>query len=198
MPNVGQSPAMGSPPDTRTQDVELLSAVCHGDRAAAAELYDRHAGAVYSLALRITRSPAQAEDVVQDAFVTLWTKARQYDSERASVAGWLLAIARNGAIDRLRSNSHEDGPLPDELPDRSEQGEVGDSLLASERAHGVRTALAKVPPRQREVIELMYFEGLAQHQIATKLGVPLGTVKSRAYHGLLRLRDLLAHEGVRP
>lgn len=177
-------------------DRQALLRVARGDREAIAELYDRHATLVYSVALRVTRDDALAQDVVQDVFVTAWRKAALYDHERAGVATWLATIARNRAVDRLRAE-HRDRQQPGELPElESDDVPLDAALLDGERSTAVRQSLAAMPPRQREVLELMYFRGLSQSEVAERLGVPLGTVKSRAFHGLQRLRELLEEHGV--
>jgi len=163
-----------------------------GDRDAVAELYDRHAARVFALARRILRNESDAEDVVQDVFSQVWRTARQYETARGTVAGWLLVIARTRAIDRLRARTIR--PETTEAPlDAMAASAVPapDQLVSDEQAGRVRRALAALPDDQRLSLELAYFEGLTQSEIADRLGTPLGTVKTRIRTALITLRRSL-------
>ena len=160
---------------------------------AAAELYDRHAAQLYALARRILRNDADAEDVVQEVFSQAWRNAARYDVRRGTVLGWLLMMTRSRSIDRLRARqarpdtttaaSHED--LAADGPAAS------DILLAAEQAAYVREVLLTLPPHQRTPLELAYYEGLTQREIAAQLSEPLGTVKTRIRAALITLRTRL-------
>ena len=181
--------------------------MAEGDPTALAEVYDRHIRSVFGLAMRVLQDQGDAEDVVQEVFSRAWTQAKRYDATRGSVASWLLHMSRGLAIDRLRSKraKPDSAPLPHEtavveLPDPALGAEHG--VLTAESAAGLRMALAALPLIQRVAIELAYFEGLTQTQIAERLEQPLGTVETRIRTGLLKLREALGdpqgHSSTRP
>ena len=165
-----------------------------GDSSAVAELYDRHARALYSLALRMLSDAADAEDVVQDVFTQAWRQAGRYDPARDPVIAWLLVITRARALDRLRARRSRIAPAPLEVVtiDPVDPG-PGQELQAigNEEAARLRQALEALPEGQREAIELAYYRGLSQSDIAEKLQQPLGTVKTRMRTALLKLREAL-------
>jgi RNA polymerase sigma-70 factor, ECF subfamily len=182
--------------DDEKTDRESLGRMSAGDPEGLSRLYDRHARAVFSLALRILEDRAEAEDVVQEVFSQAWFQARRYDQARAPVAGWLLMMARSRAIDRLRSRRvrPDNAAVFDErqvvaLPDPAPTQDLG--AINAEQAGRVRRALEALPPGQRRPIELAYYEGLTHTEIAERLGEPLGTVKTRIRLGMLRLREAL-------
>jgi RNA polymerase sigma-70 factor, ECF subfamily len=186
----------GVPPDsTRDQldqrsDEELLRHAADGAQEAIATLFDRYQGLMYGLAMKITADPATAQDVVQDAFVGIWRNASRFDPQRASGRAWMLAITHHRAIDAVRRRrptselEPEGGALPPALVVPDIWGEVRQRLDAAT----VRTALDRLAPLQREAIELAYFKGLTQQDIAARTDSPLGTVKSRVRLGLQALR----------
>jgi RNA polymerase sigma-70 factor (ECF subfamily) len=164
-----------------------------GDGDALRELYDAHARAVYSLAIRILRSQSDAEDIVQEVFVQAWRSAARYDATRGTVAGWLLMLAKSRAIDRLRSRRARP-ELSDEAgaPEPADTGAAPDiQVVRGEQASRVKAALEQLPLLQRTALELAYYEGLTHAEIADHLEQPLGTVKTRIRQGLLKLRDAL-------
>jgi len=177
-------------------DERLLDRVRHGDQDALASLYDRHIRRLYSLAARITPRDADAEEVVQDVFVRVWTLASTYDARRGSVAAWLLVMTRSRALDRLRAQrARPDAGEAPAAPAMEAATAVDDSaehrLIDAEQAAGVRAALASLTAPQREAIELAYYGGLTHSELAARLQEPLGTVKTRVRSALMKLRDAL-------
>lgn len=193
------APAHAPPPDDREiVDARLLQRIAQGDRDAFAQLYDRFSGPLYGTALRIVRDAAEAQDIVHDAFVTLWEKASTFDTTRGSAFSWAITLVRNRAIDRVRMRRRRAELLADSAPDDLNLG--GDHAAPSgieaattgDEARAVRAAVATLPKEQQRALELAFFGGLTQEEIAQKLREPLGTVKARIRRGLLKLRDSLA------
>lgn len=160
---------------------------------AAAELYDRYAAQIYAVALRIVRDEGDAEDVVQDVFSQAWRSAGQHDRTRGSVAAWLLTITRTRAIDRIRAKRSRPDTNSGVLPDSIQASEppVFDRLVAAQEASRVRDAMGSLSDSQRTALELAYFEGLTQVEIAARLSEPLGTIKTRMRTALSALRTRL-------
>jgi RNA polymerase sigma-70 factor, ECF subfamily len=174
-------------------DEALLERAAMGDQAAIAALYDRYKGMMFGLATRITGDAALAQDVVQEAFVGIWRNAARFSSARASARTWILSICHHRAVDAVRRRRLAD-PLPDpELPPPPQLAlpDVWGDVSARLDATAVRGALAALPEAQREVIDLAYFGGLTQTEIAERTGAPLGTVKSRVRLGLIAMADQL-------
>jgi RNA polymerase sigma-70 factor (ECF subfamily) len=178
-------------------DAAWVARASQGDETALATLYDLHSRAVYSLAVRIVGDEADAEDVLLDVFDQAWRQAGRYDARRGTVAAWLLNLARSRAIDRLRARRArpDAGAATDDvalalLP--AHVADPADALAATRDAEKVRRALSELPVLQRLAIELAYFEGLTQSEIADRLEQPLGTVKTRIRNGLLKLREVLS------
>ncbi len=176
--------------DDAREDLALLKRVAARDQRALGELYDRYSRLLFGLILRIVRARGDAEEVLQEVFVQAWTRADSYDPVLGSPGGWLIGIARNRAIDRLRANAvrsrtAEQAPLPPAV-DTPEA-----HASQSERERDVRRALLELPREQRDLIELSYFDGFTQSELASRLGLPLGTVKTRIRTGLQTLRGLL-------
>ena len=180
-------------------DLGLLLRIAARDEAALAEFYDRYSRLVYSVIMRILRNSSDAEEVLQEAFVRVWSRSDTYDALLGSPTAWLLRIARNRAIDRLRARrtqanvavepafragvAHAIEPV---TRDTLETVLEGDTI-----AGAVRTALATLTPAQRELIEAAFFEGYTHAELATRFGVPLGTVKTRIRAGLAAMHDRL-------
>jgi RNA polymerase sigma-70 factor (ECF subfamily) len=174
--------------------VELVGRIATGDREAFSRFYDALAGAALGLIRRIVRDPAAAEEVLQEVFLQVWREAPQYDRRRGTPEAWLVMRARTRAIDRLRSMRRRDRtfgvPLDESVARQEVAGEPNPGVAAEGRGL-VQAALGSLPVPQRRVIELAFFEGLTQTEIAARLGEPLGTVKTRARLGLERLRGML-------
>lgn len=167
-----------------------------GDHLALGELYDRHARLLYSLALRIVRERSDAEDVLQETFSQVWRQANRFEASRGTVVGWLVTVTRSRALDRLRQRrTQREGAadfdrVTDSLADQSRALDL--QLVTAEQANRVRQALAALPDELRIPLELAYYEGLSQSEIAERLRTPLGTIKTRMRQTLLRLREALA------
>ena len=165
--------------------------VARGDEAALAELYDRFGRIAFALAARVLRDRALAEDAVQDAFLGAWRTAAAFDPARGTVSTWLMTLVHRRAVDLVRREDRRKTEPLDEAPVAS--GETTDERAAvREERRRVQAALVQLPLDQREALELAYYGGLTQSELAERLGVPLGTVKSRMFAGLAKLRDLLA------
>ena len=175
-------------------DDQLAERVANGEEQALLHLYDRHAGRVYALALRMLGDPMSAEEITQDVFFKLWSRARSYLSSRGSFSTWLLSIARHAAIDRLRLDRRRPSLADDEDPAET-WAELPDAESTSEEARwrALYFAVRSLPPEHRQVIELAYYQGLSHSQIAELLGWPIGTVKTRLRMGMEQLRRQWLH-----
>jgi RNA polymerase sigma-70 factor (ECF subfamily) len=178
-------------PNDPTADIAILDRVVARDERAVADLYDRHNRLLFGLILRILRDRSEAEEVLQEVFVLVWTRAETYNVALGSPAAWLVRIARNRAIDRLRSNAVriravESAPLP-VAADSPET-----RAAESERQRAVKRALDELPADQRILIEQAYFSGLTQSELAERFQLPLGTVKTRIRTGMIALREQLS------
>jgi RNA polymerase sigma-70 factor, ECF subfamily len=171
-------------------DEELLVAIARGDERALGELYDRFGGVAYRLALRVLRDPALAQDAVQDAFLAVWRTAVSFDPARGKASTWLLTLVHRRAVDVVRREDRRRAEPLDDAPVAAGDA-VDESAEVREERRRVQAALAQLAPDQREALELAYYGGLSQSELAERLGVPLGTVKSRMFTGLSKLRDLL-------
>ena len=177
------------------RDKRCIERMASGEAGALAELYDRYTPLLYPVALRILRSPADAEDVIQEAWLQVWKRSATYDSCRGTVAAWLLTVARTRALDRYRSKASRSRAESQVDPDPpSRPPDPGASAAQTELGQRVREALARLEPQQRQVLEIGYFQGLSQSEVAERLAAPLGTVKSWTRQGLARLRQLLPAE----
>ncbi|HLX34770.1 MAG TPA: sigma-70 family RNA polymerase sigma factor [Candidatus Limnocylindrales bacterium] len=177
-------------------DGALVGRIASGDEVAFELAYDRHGGLVFGSLVRFLGDREAAAEVAQDAFLALWRRAGRYDASVGSLGGWLLAIARHRAIDRMRGEARRPSPAPVELLDAAHDGdpERDPAGLADRRWSDsvVRTMVSALPDAERRVVALAYSDGLSQSEIADRLGVPIGTVKSRTRRALARLRAQLA------
>lgn len=178
---------------THLSDEALIALVARGDDAALRELYDRVGRIAYGLAYRILRDDRLAEDAVQEGFLAVWRSAATYSAERAKASTWILTLVHRRAVDLVRREERRRAePLED--PEREAAGASGSAeesaWLGFERER-VQAALRLLPDPQREAIELAYYGGYSQSELAERLGLPLGTIKSRMFAGLARLRELL-------
>jgi RNA polymerase sigma factor (sigma-70 family) len=190
-PAVGRdSPEAGAPAAT---DEQVLEAVGRGDHDALGVLYDRFGRLAYGLAFRILRDQALAEDAVQEAFLAVWRSADAYRRERAKPSTWILTVVHRRAVDLVRREDRRRGEPLEAAPEPTSAPADEDVTLHARRA-AVQAALTELPDDQRQALELAYYGGLTQSELAERLGVPLGTVKSRMFAGLGRLRELLATE----
>lgn len=195
MPETGSIAAQN---DSAVTDAALLRVVAERRPEGLATLYDRHAPQLLSLARRILGTAGEAEDLVQEVFVHVWNSSSRYDPSRSSVSTWLVLITRSRAIDRLRHRqvvdrvheaAHRDAPADEHAsPDGVE------SVLTRERRERVRRELENLPPEQRQVLEMAFYQGLSQAEIAARADLPLGTVKTRTLLAMKKLRSALRAE----
>jgi len=190
-------------PSTPTQtlhakdDRTLVSEMADGRQEAMAELYDRFAPMLLGLARKVLKSPEDAEEVLQEALVHAWNRAERYDPARSSVSTWLVMITRSRAIDRLRSRKVSDRTASEvqrEAPPQHASAEGASRVLHDERRRRIREELGQIPDEQREILELAFFRGLTQREIADQTGIPLGTVKTRTLLAMKKLRVALRDE----
>ena len=187
-------------PDDRAVELDLLARITNRERVAFEELYTRYSNILYATAMKFLKEDADAQDVVQDVFIQIWDKAKLYDPAKGKPLTWALTMTRNRSIDRIRAIQRRT-----RLRDDFEKETVADESAgirealsgvdASERTQILRDAVARLSPEQRKVIDLAFFGGLTQSEIADRLGEPLGTVKARARRGLMKLKE---HLGEKP
>jgi len=175
-------------------DEALVALVARADDSALAELYDRFGHVAYGLALRVVRDPALAEDAVQEAFLAVWRSAARFVPERAKASTWILTLVHRRAVDIVRREEPRRTEPLEAAPQPSANLTEDEAWLRLRRTR-VQEALRRLPDQQREALELAYFGGFTQSELADRLGEPLGTIKSRMFTGLARLRELLADAG---
>lgn len=179
-------------------DVELLKAVAAKDEAALGHLYDRYRLILFGVLVRILNSREEAEDVLQEVFLQVWRRAADFDENRGRPFTWLVTLARSRGIDRLRSLAARERVAVAGANEASESEQVSDAAtdaIRSEQRDVVNSALSQLPEEQKRPLMLAYFDGLTQSEIATRLGAPLGTVKTRMRSGMMKLRELLSTRG---
>ena len=178
-------------------EIELLRRVGDGDRKSFEDLYDRFSGVLFSAALQILNDQREAEDVLQDVFIQIWDKAKLYNSARGKPLTWAMTLTRNKAIDRLRSAQRR-YRLQDQVERETKvinqviMKDSAEEVDALEKGRIIRSAVLQLSKEQREAIELAFFAGLTQNEIAQELKQPLGTVKARIRRGMLRLKEIIA------
>jgi RNA polymerase sigma-70 factor (ECF subfamily) len=180
----------------KSEEIALLLQVGRGDREAFATFYDRYAGIIFSTALRVLNDATDAEDVTQEVFVMIWDKAAMYDPARGKPLTWAVTMTRNKAIDRIRSHQRRsrlrEEAGNEQLPEDTVNNRApSDDVDAFEQGDMVRAAVGKLSTEQRIVIEMAYFKGLTQNEIAEQLHEPLGTVKARIRRGMMKLKKLV-------
>ena len=184
------------PEPAQESDILLLKAIAARDEAALAQLYDRYRTILFGLLMRILNNREEAEDVLQEVFLQVWRKAGDFDESRGRPFTWLVTLARSRGIDRLRTIASRERVAEAGAREVSEEiSDAATDAFKSEQRGLVSDALAKLPDEQKRPIMLAYFDGLTQSEIATHLGSPLGTVKTRMRTGMIRLRELLAGQG---
>ena len=180
------------PESAQVSDVELLHAVARGDEAALARLYDSYRVILFGLLVRILNSREEAEDILQDVFIQVWRRAKDFNEKRGRPFTWLVTLARRRAIDRLRLLGARQRLVKGAAQEQTDtvSDALSDTIKVAQKDM-VRRALAQLPEEQRHTLVLAYFGGLTQSEIAAKLNVPLGTVKTRMRSGMIKLRALL-------
>jgi RNA polymerase sigma-70 factor (ECF subfamily) len=182
--------------DDRAIELDLLARVAKRERAAFEQLYARYSNILYATAMKFLKQDADAQDVVQDVFIQIWDKAKLYDPTKGKPLTWALTMTRNRSIDRIRAIQRRTR-LRDDFENETvvdESAGVREALSevdASEKSQILRDAVGRLSPEQRKVIELAFFGGLTQSEVADRLGEPLGTVKARARRGLMKLKEIL-------
>ena len=180
---------------THLSDEALVLLAARSEQHALAELYDRYGRPAYGLALRILRDEALAEDAVQEAFLAIWRTAPRYVPERGKASTWILTLVHRRAVDLVRREQRRRTDTLEAAPEPG-AGDAGEEAWLRLQRERVQTALKQLPDQQREALELAYYGGFSQSELAERLGQPLGTIKSRMFAGLAQLRELLGEPGL--
>jgi RNA polymerase sigma factor (sigma-70 family) len=175
-------------------DEALVALAARSEETALAELYDRYGRTAYGLALRVVRDRALAEDAVQEAFLALWHSAGRFVPEHGKASAWILTLVHRRAVDAVRREQRRRADSLERAPEPAVEGVEEDAWLRLQRER-VQDALRRLPDAQREALELAYYGGFSQSELAERLGQPLGTIKSRMFSGLSRMRELLGEPG---
>ena len=179
------------------EDAEIVEAIVRRDPEALADLYSRYSNMLAALAYRVLNDPSDAEEVLQETFFQVWNQAERYDRSRSSVSTWLVLITRSRAIDRLRSRQVKQRTA---IAAQREKGDLHTSpegvghVLNDERGKRLNEAMSDLPPEQRDVLELAFYKGMTQSEIAERSGIPLGTVKTRTLLAMKKLRKALEED----
>jgi RNA polymerase sigma-70 factor (ECF subfamily) len=177
-------------------DEALVALAARSEQSALAELYDRFGRPAHGLALRILRDESLAEDAVQEAFLALWRTAARFVPERGKASTWILTLVHRRAVDIVRREERRRADALEQAPEPESREAVDEEAWLRLQRERVQEALRKLPDQQREAIELAYYGGFTQSELAERLGQPLGTIKSRMFGGLARLRELLGEPGM--
>ncbi|MDX6487078.1 MAG: hypothetical protein QOF43_2231 [Gaiellaceae bacterium] len=177
-------------------DEALVALAARSEQSALAELYDRYGRAAYGLALRVLRDDGLAEDAVQEAFLALWRTASRFVPERGKASTWILTLVHRRAVDLVRREERRRADTLEHAPEPESTSSVDEEAWVRLQRERVQDALKQLPDQQREAIELAYYGGFTQSELAERLGQPLGTIKSRMFMGLARLRDVLGETGM--
>ena len=194
---------IGGPNLAEASDADLIGRAADGDARALEVLYDRYSGVVFSFALRLVMDRPLAEEILQEVFFRAWQQGGNYSAQRGTFVTWLLSITHNMAIDEIRKRKRRPQKADSEEPEQVLAGvadtgagsDVEEEVWLGSLRDTVATALQTLPPAQREAIEMAYYQGLTQREIAEALGEPLGTIKTRMRLGLQKLRDALGNDG---
>jgi RNA polymerase sigma-70 factor, ECF subfamily len=181
--------------EEKNLDNSLLRRIAAGDRAAFAEFYDRHSTLMFSVAVKILHDLTEAEDILQEAFVEIWTKAGKYDPKLGKATSWVAILVRNRAVDKIRASERrkrlgQAAGTESSILSESHDA-VNETIQGQEKAKLIQSVVRELPMEQRQAIELAYFSGLTQNEISERLHEPLGTIKARIRRGMLKLRDQL-------
>ena len=189
---IGQGAHLGA-----DDEIELMRRIKGREEEALAELYDLYNRLLYGLIISIVKKREEAEDVLQEVFITIWEKASTFNEDKGNVYSWIITLTRNKAIDRIRSKGYKTQQKASQdvdAPEFSLEGDNFDPLettIFSDRTELVRKALTEIPDKQSEVLKIAYYSGMTQQEISDKLKIPLGTVKTRMRQGMLKLKDIL-------
>ena len=188
-----------TPDDQSQNDIMLLERISRRESSALSELYDRHSALLYSIIIRILKEKAEAEDILQEVFITVWERAEKYDKQLGSPSAWLARVARNRAVDRLRSKNYKTRSKEADIKNVHDVFSADYSaspehqVMLSSQQEDIMIALTTLSKEQKELIEFAYFRGYTQSELAEHFRLPLGTVKTRIRTAIIILRQKLRH-----
>lgn len=179
-------------------EAQLVEAIARGDQQALSQLYDTYTRLLYSLIIKIVKNQEVAEDILQEVFVQVWDKASKFDGNKGTVYTWLTTMSRNKSIDHLRSKTHKNSSKNVSDPEEyvfplmeSVEATPLDATIQNDQRNRINQALGQIPAEQKEIIEIAYFQGYTQSEIAAELDLPLGTVKTRMRQGMIKLKEII-------